>query len=358
MNRYYKILLGLLLVFTNSLLNAQLSSECPSGKEKSDYGFVNPCKSFIKWEMKPIGLGAIFGFDIKTLQKQTFCIYSMHPDGTSFYGKVETVAAIKFPIINRENMVVNLTPCKVHRFYVKDNFRYIFRDIEVGSYLHTKWIIESQNKIPTSADSILVSKEEDYELVQFSFDNEFIALEISNPNIKDVSKQLKVLSPMIRADFEYENLPYEHITFENEREIKLDSFYLGKNNFLKIKPLEYSLDLDLFENDYYIDNVLSSNEQYDEDLTSVANKYIQSFMGLYIENATVTIKIKSQSYEFENAQLLLDGVEINGVVNIDFSKLEKVISKEKLIKQFESKGFELNIPNQDSQVATLHFKIL
>lgn len=495
----HKIILGLLLSLNSIFLYAQPITNCPQGTEKSQYGFVNPCSSFIKWDTKPKHFGSVFEFN-DTLTKNSYCVYSFPPSDKNFFdGKIEFTENVKIPIKDRKNLVINLTPCKVNRFYVKDNFEYRYDSWErdLGSYSNAKWKIEHQNKAPTKADSIFVlnarkptfgeyvallyfefgsetdfdvpkiseyltgdkkhmrnfyedyigksydnlnrafkSEEEQIEFepdiiveeyvqlrgnrdyflsismffdyyykeygkympskntedlisriydflnppsrsysykftpqslidkyygsVSFGFQNETIALEISNPNIKDVSNKTKKLSAIIRADFKYQNLPYERIVINNEQEIDLDSFYLGE--FLEIKANEYSLDLDIFENDdYHLGYISSFHQQYERDFPPriQSDEYIKSFMGLYIKNAIATIKIKGEKYEFEYARLLIDGTEINGTINIDFSKFKTPISEEELIEIFKSNGIEAEIPEtfKNAQNTQLFFRI-
>lgn len=486
-----KIILGILLMLNTIFLNAQPKTNCQQGTEKSQYGFVNPCNSFIKWDITPRHLGSVFEFN-DTLIKNSYCVYSFPPSDKNFFdGKIEFTENVKIPIKGRKNLVINFTPCKVNRFYVKDNFEYRYDSWErdLGSYYNAKWKIEHQNKTPTKADSIFVLNArnptfgeyvallylefgsqtdfdvekiseyitgdkkymiqfyEDYigksykNLIEFSpsiiveeyaklrgsrdyflsislffdyyykeygkympskntedlitriydfinppsrsysykftpqslidkyygsvsigFQNETIALEISNTNIKDASNKTKKLSPIIRADFKYQNLPYERIVIKNEQEMDLDSFYLV-NGFLEIKANEYSLDLDIFENDdYHLGYISSFHQQYERDdfpPRIQSDEYIKSFMGLYVKNAIATIKIKREKYEFEYARLLIDGTEINGTINIDFSKFKTPINEEELIKIFKSNGIEAEIPEtfKNSQNTQLFFRV-
>ncbi|MDR2205393.1 MAG: hypothetical protein LBE36_04480 [Flavobacteriaceae bacterium] len=484
MNLHYKTLSALFFTLNIFFLNAQ-PNDCPQGKEKSDYGFLNPCSSFIKWDVPPKNLGSVFNFDFEILKNKTFCIYEKYPSGYQrFSGKVELVENIKFPIIGHKNMTVNLTPCKENRFYVKHNFEYRYENWEryFDDYSKAKWNIEKQNKTPNRADSIFVLKTRkpsfgdymallyleldsevdfnvykiseyltsdkkymqdfyenytgksysyssaDYEQIrairdeylrninekygtmhdyflsislffdkfykeygkympsvnakelityvynflnppsrsykfnpqylidkyygslQFGFEDEIIALEISNPNIKDISGKEKKLSVIVRADFKYQNLPYERIVVENEKAINFDpfnsdSFYFGENS-LKIVPFGYSFDLDIYENKIDFGHISSFHQQYEKQdfpFRLHSDEYIQNFMGLYIEDATIIIKIQEQNYELENARLLIDDAEINGTVNIDFSKFEPPTDKETLLNLFKSNKIEAEI---------------
>src|SRR5690606_4721563 len=88
----------------------------------------------------------------------SYCIYNFAPsDNEYFDGKVEFTATIKIPIKDRKNLTVNLTPCKVNRFYEKEEFSYRFSDWkrEFGSYSDVEWKITKQNKEATRTDSIL-----------------------------------------------------------------------------------------------------------------------------------------------------------------------------------------------------------
>lgn len=490
------ITIGFIFLLSSILLNAQPNENCKQGTEKSDYGFVNPCTSFISWDVTPKQIGSVFEFDFETLSKNSFCVYSFPPSDKAFFdGKIEFVENIQFGIKGRENLVVNLTPCKLHRFYVKDNFEYRFTswERELGTYSNANWRIEHQNKTPTKIDSIfylnarkpsfgeymallyleldsevdfdvpkiaqyltrdekhmrtfyedyigksydnlnqsfsgeeeqieftpnLIAEEyarrkgsRDYFLsislffdtyykeyekympsknpeelisqvynflnppsrsysyafnpqtlidkyygsVHFGFRNENLALEIANPHIKDVFNQPKTLSFLVRADFTYQNLPYERIQLKNEKEIHLDSFSIG-NGFLHIQPIRYSLDLDLHQNEEYEFGYISSfHQQYERDFPPRihSDEYIQSFMGLYIKEATVSLKLKGETYTFEYAKLLVDGSEINGTINIDFSKFKTPLDGAELIEFFHSNGIEAEIPDMYSNAQTAH----
>jgi hypothetical protein len=494
-----RFIIALLCLLNSFLLNAQPITNCAQGTEKSQYGFANPCSSFIKWDVTPKHLGSVFEIN-DTLIKNSYCVYSIPPsDNEYFDGKIEFTENVKIPIKDRKNLIVNLTPCKANRFYVKDNFEYRFNSWErdFGSYSDAEWKIENQKKAPSKVDSIfflnnrkptfgeymvllylefgsetdfdvpkiseyitgdkkymrnfyedyigksydnlnrafkgekedieftpdLITEEyqhlrgvrdpfiaislffdyyykeyqkympsknaEDlivsihdylnppshsyaykftpqylidkyYGSVSFGFRNETIALEFSNPNIKDVSNKTKALSAIIRADFKYQNLPYERIVFKNEEELGLDSFYLGKG-FVEIKPKSYSLDLDIFENDdYHLGYISSFHQLYERDLPPRihSDEYIRSFMGLHIKEATLTLKIQGENYEFEYARLLIDGTEINGIVNVDFSKFRTPINKDELVKLFKSNGIEAEIPDTyNNSQKTLFFQV-
>ena len=488
----HKIILGLLLSLNSIFLYAQPITNCPQGTEKNQYGFVNPCSSYIKWDTKPKHFGSVFEFDIDIFSQNSYCIYNFAPsDNEYFDGKVEFTETIKIPIKDRKNLTINLTPCKVNRFYVKEEFSYHFSDWkrEFGSYSDVEWKITKQHKEATRTDSILylqtrkpsfgnyvallymefynevdfnVAKlseyltgdskiigqfyedyigksykgrlgldasvileeylqlrggdrndyftpislffdyyykeysnkfpsqnpealvvliynylnppfrpyyyefkpqhllDKFYGSVSFGFRNETIALEISNPNLKDISDKEKKLSAIVRADFKYQNLPYERIIIKNEQEMDLDSFYLG-NGFLKIQPNSYTLDLDIFENDdYHFGYISSFHQQYERDFPPRihSDEYIQSFMGLYIKQATLMFTIQGENYEFEYARLLIDGTEINGTLNIDFSKFKTPIDEEELVKLFQSNGIETEIPDTyNSLQKTLFFRV-
>lgn len=495
----HKILLGLFIILNQVILHAQPA--CPQGTEKSNYGFINPCSSFMKWEVKPKHLGSIFKFDEDNLLKNSFCIYSTTPYTEYFDGKIELVNHVRFPIKDRKNLVVNLTPCKVNRFYVKNNFHYRFQnwESEIGTYSGAKWSIEHLKNPPRKVDSIFflnarkpsfgeymallyleLNSEVDFDIpkisefltgdkkymrefyedvigkpygdlntslredepenikftpalitneyvnvykgyayfsatsfffdsfykkygkqmhpqnteeliikvydflnppsrfrsypfhpqylidkyygsLRFGFEDEIIGLDITNPNIKDTFNNKKSLSAVIRADFDYDNLPYERITIKNAKPIALDSFYTGKG-LLKIKPIKYIFDLDLFGNDENIGFVSSFHQQILKSKLPFrinSDEYIKSFMGLYIENAKISIVLDRQDYNFEDASLLIDGTEINGVVNVDFTKFKRSMNAKKLIRLFKSKGIEAQIPNEEenSTMVQLFFRI-
>src|SRR5690554_740099 len=101
----HKIILGLLLSLNSIFLYAQQITNCPQGTEKSQYGFVNPCSSFIKWDTIPKHFGSVFEFDVDIFSKNSYCIYNFAPsDNEYFDGKVEFTETIKIPIKDRKNL--------------------------------------------------------------------------------------------------------------------------------------------------------------------------------------------------------------------------------------------------------------
>ena len=471
------------LFFTTIIIYAQSNYQCSEGTDISNYNFINPCSSFIELNVKPKNIGTTFDID-SNIFKNTYCATNnAYSTSRNVYGKVEFTEDFKISLKDRKDLVINVTPCKKSKYYLKDNFRYNFSDYDrhINSYYKTAWNIEQLERTPTRADSVLYLKtrkptfgeymallyleygdrvdfdipklfmnftgiennfetfyedyigksvknirghrdnttvyfnpemvvEEyvdlrgkrdyftaislffdhyykenvenfssrdpeqlvimshdflylnplDYNLtfkpqslldkfygeVQFGFDGEKIALEVKNPNVKDLENKPLNLNAIVYADFKYKNLPYEKIEIKKQQQIDLATFYLGKN-ILKIEPIQFSIDLEKYNNDNYLHFISPFHQHMEMEFPPrvISDDYIKYFIGIFITNAKLSFNIKNKSYDFDNAKLIIDEKEINGFVPIDLKIFNGEITINKLIKTLNSKGIKAEFQN-------------
>jgi len=276
------------------LSHLTFAQNCSEGQEKSDYGFTNPCSSFIKIKPKTKNVGSVFRFNKEVLENSTYCVsyvYNGNHRGSHFAGKLELFDDndIKIGLKNRRNTFINFTPCKVHRVYYIDQFRF------------SRFYSDKNNR-----------KDELY----FDLGKTTISLEILNKNILNQDLQNAVIKPIINAHIEYSNLPYESISIKNEKGISFEPFFI-KSKMIEVKPIRYSFDLDIKKN----------NEDMD--------KYRNKFMGICIIDANINIKVDNKKITLESAQLWIDENEINGYVSLYNSRtinraIIKTLKKQKI----------------------------